>query len=163
VWEEDRDENCKDRWTDVPLSICTVRASSVFNGSKRFAALKLETLLSSTVNSTKLEDTNHIIHSFIMSSSSSFSRSSLSQQPSTNPTTNIPYGYVPAYLAGSASLVEELDAQLLIVLRDGRHLVGVSRSSSKTLWCIVIVFFRFTSQITLSLFRHSVRLINIPT
>jgi hypothetical protein len=44
---------------------CTVRASSVFNGSKRFAALKLETLLSSTVNSTKLEDTNHIIHSFI--------------------------------------------------------------------------------------------------
>lgn len=40
----------------------------------------------------------------------------------------IPYGYVPAYLPGSASLVEELDKQLMIVLRDGRHLVGKLRS-----------------------------------
>jgi hypothetical protein len=27
---------------------------------------------------------------------------------------------------GSASLVEELDQRLLIVLRDGKHLIGVS-------------------------------------
>eukprot|EP00547_Thalassionema_nitzschioides_P014290 CAMPEP_0194235660 /NCGR_PEP_ID=MMETSP0158-20130606/3093_1 /TAXON_ID=33649 /ORGANISM="Thalassionema nitzschioides, Strain L26-B" /LENGTH=151 /DNA_ID=CAMNT_0038969185 /DNA_START=7 /DNA_END=462 /DNA_ORIENTATION=- len=40
----------------------------------------------------------------------------------------VPYGYVPAYLPGSASLVEELDKQLMIVLRDGRHLVGKLRS-----------------------------------
>jgi hypothetical protein len=44
---------------------------------------------------------------------------------STAPSSGIPYGYVPAYLPGSASLVEELDKELLIVLRDGRHLIGV--------------------------------------
>jgi hypothetical protein len=38
----------------------------------------------------------------------------------------VPFGYVPAYLPGSASLVEELDQRLLVVLRDGKHLVGVS-------------------------------------
>ena len=37
----------------------------------------------------------------------------------------LPHGHVPAYLCGSASLVEELDARLLVVLRDGRHLIGV--------------------------------------
>ena len=42
------------------------------------------------------------------------------------PTSGVPYGHVPAYLPGSSSLVEELDERLLIVLRDGRHLVGVS-------------------------------------
>ena len=42
------------------------------------------------------------------------------------PATGIPYGHVPAYLPGSSSLVEELDQRLLMVLRDGRHLVGVS-------------------------------------
>jgi hypothetical protein len=42
------------------------------------------------------------------------------------PTSGIPYGHVPAYLPGSSSLVEELDKRVLIVLRDGRHLVGVS-------------------------------------
>ena len=42
------------------------------------------------------------------------------------PTTGVPYGYVPGYLPGSSSLVEELDQRVLIVLRDGRHLVGVS-------------------------------------
>jgi hypothetical protein len=42
------------------------------------------------------------------------------------PTSGIPYGHVPAYLPGSSSLVEELDKRILIVLRDGRHIVGVS-------------------------------------
>ena len=45
--------------------------------------------------------------------------------PAVAPTSGLPYGYVPAYLPGSASLVEQLDQELLIVLRDGRHLVGV--------------------------------------
>ena len=43
-----------------------------------------------------------------------------------NDASGIPYGHVPAYLPGSASLVEELDKELMIVLRDGRHLIGVS-------------------------------------
>lgn len=48
----------------------------------------------------------------------------------------VPYGHVPAYLPGSASLVEELDKQLMIVLRDGRHLVGVSLELLfDTRWC----------------------------
>lgn len=42
------------------------------------------------------------------------------------PTSGIPYGHVPAYLPGSSSLVEELDKRILMVLRDGRHLIGVS-------------------------------------
>ena len=42
-----------------------------------------------------------------------------------NAASGIPYGYVPAYLPGSASLVEELDKELMVVLRDGRHLIGV--------------------------------------
>lgn len=43
------------------------------------------------------------------------------------PNTGIPYGHVPGYLPGSSSLVEELEKRILIVLRDGRHIVGVSR------------------------------------
>jgi hypothetical protein len=43
------------------------------------------------------------------------------------PSTGVPFGHVPAYLPGSSSLVEELDQRIMIVLRDGRHLVGVSR------------------------------------
>lgn len=39
----------------------------------------------------------------------------------------VPFGYVPAYLPGSASLVEELNQRVMIVLRDGKHLVGVSQ------------------------------------
>ena len=42
------------------------------------------------------------------------------------PMSGVPYGYLPAFLPGSASLVEQLDRRLIIVLRDGRHLVGVS-------------------------------------
>lgn len=38
----------------------------------------------------------------------------------------VPFGYVPAYLPGSASLVEELNQKVMLVLRDGKHLVGVS-------------------------------------
>lgn len=38
----------------------------------------------------------------------------------------LPHGHVPVYLPGSSSLVEELDKQVLVILRDGRHLVGVS-------------------------------------
>ena len=51
------------------------------------------------------------------------------------PTSGVPYGHVPAYLPGSSSVVEDLDQLLLMVLRDGRHLVGVS----KRLWRIVYV------------------------
>jgi hypothetical protein len=47
--------------------------------------------------------------------------------PAVAPSSGLPYGYVPAYLPGSASLVEQLDQMILIVLRDGRHLVGVRR------------------------------------
>jgi len=36
----------------------------------------------------------------------------------------VPYGYLPAYLPGASSLVEQLDRRLLVILRDGRHLVG---------------------------------------
>eukprot|EP01038_Epipyxis_sp_PR26KG_P004892 gene4892-6851_t len=32
------------------------------------------------------------------------------------------------YLPGAASLIDQLDAMVVIVLRDGRHLVGVLRS-----------------------------------
>ena len=46
-----------------------------------------------------------------------------------NAASGIPYGYVPAYLPGSASLVEELDKELMVVLRDGRHLIGVRDSA----------------------------------
>mmetsp|Transcript_18782 Transcript_18782/g.46631 ORF Transcript_18782/g.46631 Transcript_18782/m.46631 type:complete len:224 (+) Transcript_18782:156-827(+) len=42
--------------------------------------------------------------------------------------TGIPFGHVPAYLPGSSSLVEELDQRIMIVLRDGRHLVGNLRT-----------------------------------
>ena len=35
---------------------------------------------------------------------------------------------LPAYLPGTASLVEHLDRRLLVVLRDGRHLVGILKS-----------------------------------
>jgi len=54
-------------------------------------------------------------------------RSSPHQQPTPiHQQSGVPFGHVPAYLPGSASLVEELDQKLLIVLRDGKHLVGVS-------------------------------------
>jgi hypothetical protein len=50
---------------------------------------------------------------------------SLPRGPPINATSGIPYGHVPAYLPGSASLVEELDKEVMVVLRDGRHLIGV--------------------------------------
>jgi hypothetical protein len=53
-------------------------------------------------------------------------RSPLPPAVAVNATSGIPYGHVPAYLPGSASLVEELDKKLMVVLRDGRHLIGVS-------------------------------------
>jgi len=48
--------------------------------------------------------------------------------PQEVPASGIPYGCVPAFLPGSASLVEQLDKKLMIILRDGRHLVGMLRS-----------------------------------
>lgn len=39
-----------------------------------------------------------------------------------------PFGCLPPFLPGSASLVEQLDQRLMVVLRDGRHLVGTLRS-----------------------------------
>lgn len=50
------------------------------------------------------------------------------QRP-TVPMSGVPFGYIPAFLPGSASLVEQLDRRIMIVLRDGRHLVGVSSST----------------------------------
>jgi U6 snRNA-associated Sm-like protein LSm1 len=44
------------------------------------------------------------------------------------PPSGVPFGHLPAFLPGSASLVEQLDRRIMIVLRDGRHLVGVLRS-----------------------------------
>jgi hypothetical protein len=35
---------------------------------------------------------------------------------------------LPAYLPGAASLIEQLDKRLLIVLRDGKHIVGNLKS-----------------------------------
>ncbi|KAL9184242.1 hypothetical protein ACHAXT_002328 [Thalassiosira profunda] len=40
----------------------------------------------------------------------------------------VPYGHLPAYLPGASSLVEQLDRRLLVILRDGRHLVGTLRT-----------------------------------
>ena len=40
----------------------------------------------------------------------------------------VPFGTVPGFLPGASSLVEQLDHRLLVILRDGRHLVGVLRS-----------------------------------
>mmetsp|Transcript_24465 Transcript_24465/g.36281 ORF Transcript_24465/g.36281 Transcript_24465/m.36281 type:complete len:188 (-) Transcript_24465:286-849(-) len=44
------------------------------------------------------------------------------------PQSGVPYGHLPAFLPGSASLVEQIDRRIMIVLRDGRHLVGILRS-----------------------------------
>jgi len=49
-------------------------------------------------------------------------------KPSAMPMSGVPYGCLPAFLPGSASLVEQLDQRVMIVLRDGRHLVGTLRS-----------------------------------
>ncbi len=63
-------------------------------------------------------------------SSSSYGRS---QQPRARPPpmtvhahSGVPFGLVPAYLPGASSLVEELDQRILLVLRDGKHIIGVS-------------------------------------
>uniref|UniRef100_A0A6U9YY02 U6 snRNA-associated Sm-like protein LSm1 n=1 Tax=Pseudo-nitzschia australis TaxID=44445 RepID=A0A6U9YY02_9STRA len=50
------------------------------------------------------------------------------QETKIAPKTGIPFGHVPAYLPGSSSLVEELDQRIMVVLRDGRHLVGNLRT-----------------------------------
>jgi len=51
------------------------------------------------------------------------------QQPPTiqpPPLQSAPYGHLPSFLPGASSLIEQLDKRLLVVLRDGRHLIGVS-------------------------------------
>jgi hypothetical protein len=45
--------------------------------------------------------------------------------PTTTPVSSVPHGFLPSFLAGAPSLVEQLDKKLLIVLRDGTHLIGV--------------------------------------
>lgn len=55
----------------------------------------------------------------------------------------IPFGHVPAYLPGSASLVEQLDQRILIVLRDGKHLIGVSDNPCASMDNELFVFFFF--------------------
>lgn len=47
---------------------------------------------------------------------------------SSMPSSGVPYGFLPPFLPGSASLVEQLDRRLMVVLRDGRHLIGNLRS-----------------------------------
>ncbi len=49
-------------------------------------------------------------------------------QPELRPINEVPYGYLPAFLPGAASMVEQLDRKLLVILRDGRHLVGILRT-----------------------------------
>ena len=44
------------------------------------------------------------------------------------PVNEVPYGYLPAFLPGASSMVEQLDRKLLVILRDGRHLVGILRT-----------------------------------
>lgn len=56
------------------------------------------------------------------------SRDQRNQQRPSIPMSGVPFGYIPAFLPGSASLVEQLDRRIMIVLRDGRHLVGILRS-----------------------------------
>lgn len=41
------------------------------------------------------------------------------------------------YLPGAASLLEQLDKRILIILRDGRHLVGVLRSFDQFLNLVI--------------------------
>jgi hypothetical protein len=48
-----------------------------------------------------------------------------------NESSGVPFGHVPAYLPGSSSLVEELDKRVLVVLRDGKHLIGVRLCGEK--------------------------------
>lgn len=45
-----------------------------------------------------------------------------------HPSSGVPYGCLPPFLPGSASLVEQLDRPIMVVLRDGRHLLGTLRS-----------------------------------
>mmetsp|Transcript_62485 Transcript_62485/g.152122 ORF Transcript_62485/g.152122 Transcript_62485/m.152122 type:complete len:264 (+) Transcript_62485:213-1004(+) len=61
-------------------------------------------------------------------SSSSNQQQQRPQGVTVAPTTGIPFGHVPAYLPGSSSLVEDLDQRIMVVLRDGRHLLGTFRS-----------------------------------
>ena len=49
-------------------------------------------------------------------------------QPAIRPINEVPFGYLPAFLPGAASMVEQLDRKLLVILRDGRHLVGILRT-----------------------------------
>ena len=48
--------------------------------------------------------------------------------PLIRPATQVPQGYLPPYLPGASSMVEQLDKRLLVILRDGRHLVGVLKT-----------------------------------
>ncbi|KAL7470451.1 hypothetical protein ACHAXS_010682, partial [Conticribra weissflogii] len=48
--------------------------------------------------------------------------------PSNHPASSVPYGCLPSFLPGASSLVEQLDQKMLVVLRDGRHLVGTLRT-----------------------------------
>ena len=41
---------------------------------------------------------------------------------------NVDYVNGIPYLPGAASLIDDLDKRMLLVLRDGRHLVGILRS-----------------------------------
>jgi hypothetical protein len=67
---------------------------------------------------------NHPATSSVMTTTMTTNRS-LTRALVMNESSGVPFGHVPAYLPGSSSLVEELDKRVLIVLRDGKHLIGV--------------------------------------
>lgn len=70
---------------------------------------------------------NHM-HHFRGGATSSGGRTTINQPIQIHQHSGIPFGHVPAYLPGSASLVEQLDQTILIVLRDGKHLIGTLSS-----------------------------------
>lgn len=63
-----------------------------------------------------------------MSTSATSNATPQKRQEPKLPPSGVPFGHLPAFLPGSASLVEQLDRRIMVVLRDGRHLVGVLRS-----------------------------------
>ena len=71
--------------------------------------------------------TNFSRPSNINPNDSSASILTLSGSP-THPASSVPFGYLPPFLPGASSLVEQLDQKMLVVLRDGRHLVGTLRT-----------------------------------
>jgi hypothetical protein len=58
----------------------------------------------------------------------------------TTPMSSVPQGFLPSFLAGAPSLVEQLDKKLLIVLRDGKHLIGVGFQCFQVYSQFIVIF-----------------------